>query len=139
MTSGLTRGLPFLSRAIPGASLITFTWGRVITLSISEEEPPRRTMAFMGEPEDTSATSKPRAMESVATKTATTPAMPRTATALDDQRIMILRMLYIRGIAIYNTVYAEIAEYLRNLFRSYYYSFTTGFFKIDLLCNSAST
>ncbi len=55
---------------------------RVRALSISVVAPPRVTMAFMGEPLSTRVRWNPRAMASMTTKTATTPAMPRMAMAL---------------------------------------------------------
>jgi hypothetical protein len=64
-----------------------------MALSISESDPPRRIMALPGDPDATSVALKPRAIESMATKTATTPAMPSTAMAVEAQRTLTLRTL----------------------------------------------
>jgi hypothetical protein len=50
-------------------------------------------MALCGDPDDTSVALNPRAMESIATKTATTPAIPSTAMEVEAQRTVILLML----------------------------------------------
>ncbi len=84
---------PRASRATPAASSIVRSSSRVIALTISESAPARRTMAFPGEPEATSVARKPWAMASMATKTPTVPAMPRTATMAEDQRWRTLRTL----------------------------------------------
>ena len=60
---------------------------------ISEEEPARMTRALSGEPEATRVALKPRASESMATKTPTVPAMPRMATIVEVQRARMLRKL----------------------------------------------
>ena len=91
-TSGLTRA-PALPRATPGASSMTRTCSSITLLSISEVAPARRTMAFWAEPDATSVAWKPRASESMATKTPTVPAMPRTATTVEVQRSRRLRRL----------------------------------------------
>jgi hypothetical protein len=57
-------------------------------------------MALPSEPEDTSVARKPRASESMATKTPTVPAIPATATIAEVQRALTLRKLYTTGIAI---------------------------------------
>ncbi len=62
-------------------------------LTISLPTPARRTMALEGEPEATSVALKPRAMDSIATKTPTAPAMPSTATMAEVQRSRTLRTL----------------------------------------------
>ncbi len=62
-------------------------------LSISDVAPARRTMALRSEPDATSVASKPRASDSMATKTLTVPAMPRTATTVDVQRARSERRL----------------------------------------------
>ena len=92
-TSPLTSGWPSSSRATPGASWITRKSSSLTMLSISDVAPPRLTMALRGEPESTSVSWNPLAMESIATKTPTTPAIPRTATRLDAHRSLTLRML----------------------------------------------
>ena len=91
--SGLTSG-PAALRATSGASSITRSSSMSITLSISEVAPARRIIALSAEPVDTracskpraSASSKPRARASIATNTATEPAMPATATSDERQR-----------------------------------------------------
>ena len=60
---------------------------------ISEVAPARRTSALSAEPEETSVALNPRASESMATKTPTVPAMPRTATMAEVQRALTLRKL----------------------------------------------
>ena len=77
------QGAAILVAGHPGESVMTLSWSSVSELSISVVAPPRMMMAFMGEPESTSVSSKPLAMASMATKTATTPAMPSTATRFD--------------------------------------------------------
>ena len=84
-TSGLTRG-PAGDRATPGATSRIFRCSTLTLLSISEVAPARRTIAFSGDPEETSVAWKPRAMASMATNTATVPAMPSTATTVEGQR-----------------------------------------------------
>ena len=81
------------SRATPAASSIVRSSSRVIALTISESAPARRTIALPGEPEATSVARKPWAMASMATKTPTVPAMPRTATMAEVQRWRTLRTL----------------------------------------------
>src|SRR5690349_4140055 len=84
-------GLPALSRAIPGASLTTVTVSDPKPLDSSLFEPPRMIMATSSEPEPSSATLKPAAMDSNATSTRVTPPMPSTATSDDDQRCGMFR------------------------------------------------
>ena len=91
-TSGLTRE-PAAGRATPGATSRIFTCSTVTLLSISDVAPARRTIAFSGEPDETSVAWKPRAMASMATNTATVPAMPSTATTADGQRSRTLLTL----------------------------------------------
>src|ERR1700722_12940507 len=57
-------------------------------------------MALSSEPDATSVALNPRASDSIAMKTPTVPAMPRTATIADVQRAFTLRTLEITGIAI---------------------------------------
>jgi hypothetical protein len=91
-TSALTSG-PSAPRATSAASSITRSCSRVTTLSISDVAPARRTMAFLGEPEVTSASSKPLERASMATNTPTVPAMPRIATIVLRQRARTLSRL----------------------------------------------
>ena len=60
---------------------------------ISEEAPARTTSALSAVPEETSVALKPMASESMAMKTPTVPAMPRTATMAEGQRARTLRKL----------------------------------------------
>src|SRR5262245_12713987 len=62
-------------------------------LVISESAPLRRMMTRSGEPASVSAARKPSAIESTATNTITTPAMPTTATADELRRCGIVRTL----------------------------------------------
>jgi len=55
--------------------------------------PARRTIALRGDPEAVKVASNPRASDSMATKTATVPAMPSTATTVDVHRAPRLRTL----------------------------------------------
>ncbi len=70
-----------------------FTASRSTQLIISAVAPARMTMALSSEPEDTSVALKPRASESMATKTPTVPAIPATATIAEVQRALTLRKL----------------------------------------------
>ena len=60
---------------------------------VTKVAPARMAMALSTEPEETRVALKPRARESIATKTPTVPAMPRTATMDDVQRAFTLRTL----------------------------------------------
>jgi hypothetical protein len=91
-TSGLTSGPPS-PRSTPGASSTTRTCSSITLLSISDVAPARRTIALRADPEATRVASKPRARESMATKTPTVPAMPSTATTVDVHRAPRLRTL----------------------------------------------
>ncbi len=91
-TSGLTRATP-PSRATWAASSTMRTSSILMKLPISEVEPALWTMAFSGRPEETRVAWKPRARASMAMKTPTVPAIPRTATTEDIQRSFALRML----------------------------------------------
>jgi hypothetical protein len=91
-TSGLTSG-PASPRSTPGASSTTRTCSSITLLSISDVAPARRTIALRADPEATRVASKPRARESMATKTPTVPAMPSTATTVDVHRAPRLRTL----------------------------------------------
>ena len=62
-------------------------------LVISPSEPLRNTMARSGRPEDFMALRNPSAMERTPTKTATTPAIPKTAAAAAPLRSGTLRRL----------------------------------------------
>src|SRR5438067_13005380 len=73
-----------------------------MALAISPEEPPRSTIAFRGEPDDSRVNLKPRASESMATNTPTVPAMPSTATTVEVQRARRLRTAQMSGMATSN-------------------------------------
>ncbi len=62
-------------------------------LTISESAPARRTIALPGDPEATRVALKPWARASMAMKTPTVPAIPRTVTMAEDQRWNTLRTL----------------------------------------------
>jgi hypothetical protein len=64
-----------------------------MTLVISLSAPERCTIAFCGRPEEVTVAWNPRARASIATKTPTVPAMPRTATTEELQRSLALRRL----------------------------------------------
>ena len=83
--SGLRSG-PEASRAIWGASSTMRTSSTVTELVISVSAPARWTITFSGRPEEVRVALKPRARASMATKTATVPAMPSTATTDEVQR-----------------------------------------------------
>ena len=87
--SGLRRG-PEASRATWGASSTMRTSSTVRKLVISVSEPARCTITFSGRPEEVSVALKPRARASMATKTATVPAMPSTAATDEVQRSRVL-------------------------------------------------
>jgi hypothetical protein len=70
-----------------------FTLSKVTPPIISDVEPARITSAFPGDPDATNVARKPRARESMATKTPTVPAIPITATMADVQRALTLRTL----------------------------------------------
>ena len=91
-TSALASG-PAAVRATSGASSTRRKSSRLSTLVISESDPPRCTIAFSGSPDDTIAASNPCASASIATNTATVPAIPTTATTDDGQRSRALRTL----------------------------------------------
>ncbi len=91
-TSGLTSG-PEASRATCGASSTSRTSSTCRMLVISLSAPARWTIAFWGRPDEVTVALKPRARASMATKTPTVPAMPRTATTEELQRSLALRRL----------------------------------------------
>ncbi len=91
-TSGLTSG-PEASRATWGASSTSRTSSTLRMLVISLSAPARWTIAFWGWPDEVTVALKPRARASMATKTPTVPAMPRTATTEELQRSFALRRL----------------------------------------------
>src|SRR5262245_43601340 len=72
---------------------MTSTSGPGITLVISSSEPERMTMARPGEPALAIAVNRPSAIDSTATKTTTTPAMPTIATAEEPARCGSVRRL----------------------------------------------
>ena len=74
--SGPTPG----ARAISGASFTTTMSSRIRMLVISESEPVRMTIAVSGDPVFAIVALMPSAIDSTDTRTATTPAMPTTAT-----------------------------------------------------------
>src|SRR5882672_5166067 len=81
------------TRFRPGASLMTSAWPPGKPLVISESAPRRMTIARLGEPALAIAARKPSPIESTATNTITTPAMPITATAEELRRCGIVRTL----------------------------------------------
>jgi hypothetical protein len=82
-----------------GASSITRTSAIVSELVISVSAPARCTITFCGSPDEATVARNPRASASIATNTATVPAMPTTATSDDAHRARALRRLYAMGIA----------------------------------------
>ena len=82
------------SRArMPGACLMTSTASPARPLDISSLAPPRMMRARSGWPAFFIAARKPSAIDSTATNTMTTPAMPTTATADEPRRWRMVRML----------------------------------------------
>ena len=81
---------PSSVRATPGASAMMRVLSRRKPLTISLSAPLRRTMAASGEPEAVRALRKPTPIESTPTRTATTPAMPKTAAATEPRRCGML-------------------------------------------------
>ena len=80
-------------RTTCGMSSTMRTSSSRIALVISESEPACCTIAFCGSPDETMVALNPRASASIATNTATVPAMPRIATSDEAQRRRTLRML----------------------------------------------
>src|SRR5687767_9064049 len=76
---------------MPGASPTTVTVSLPKPLDNSLLEPARRIMATSAEPEPSSATLKPAAIDKSATSTRVTPPIPSTATREEDQRCGMLR------------------------------------------------
>jgi hypothetical protein len=89
-TSALTSASPDWERATPGASASTRAWSSITTLIISAFAPPLRMSAFCGDPEVTSVERNPWAIASITMKTPTVPAMLKTATSVDGQRLTML-------------------------------------------------
>src|SRR5438477_9329891 len=77
---------PSEPRATPVESAITRVSSRDMPLTISLSDPPRSTRAVSGEPDTVIARRNPCAMESTPTNTATTPAIPNTASATAPRR-----------------------------------------------------
>ena len=77
---------PCSPRRTPGASPMRRTSSRVRMLIISLSAPERITIAVSGEPVVAIVLRKPSAIDSTATNTATTPAMPTTATSDEAER-----------------------------------------------------
>src|SRR6187455_927618 len=84
-------GLFCASRLMPGASLTTVTVSAPKPPDSSLVEPARMMMATSSEPEPSSATLKPAAIDNSATSTSVTPPIPSTATMDDDQRCGMFR------------------------------------------------
>ena len=80
-------------RTTCGMSSTTRTSSSCMALVISESEPACCTIAFCGSPDEMIVARNPRASASIATNTATVPAMPRIATSDEAQRRRTLRML----------------------------------------------
>src|SRR6185369_7982668 len=76
---------------MPGASLTTVTVSTPKPPESSLFEPARMMIATSSEPEPSSATLKPAAIDRSATSTSVTPPTPRMATSDEDQRIGLLR------------------------------------------------
>ena len=72
---------------------MTLTSSSETPLVISEVAPARTIRALSLEPEETSVARNPRANDSMATKTPTVPAIPRTATMAEVHRAFTLRKL----------------------------------------------
>src|SRR3954471_3310778 len=78
---------------MPGACFMISTASPASPLVISLSAPPRMMMARSAAPAVCIVREKPSAIDSTATKTITTPAIPTTATADDPRRSRMVRML----------------------------------------------
>src|SRR5258705_6440642 len=90
-------------RRRPGASLMMSASAPLNPLVTSESAPRRITIARLGEPASAIAARKPSPIDSTATKTITTPAMPTIATADELRRCGMVRTLSAETMNVWET------------------------------------